>query len=291
MYICIIILIVSTVSLPHETRWLCVIPMTNGFSALPQLQSETTRGGVWLWPRFVSAESQYLASWWSKLSPSVKAMEMLWVNVPWNSTTHPIAHRQLPPHQDGGPMSSPLNNPHPPAPPWCYLPSSSPRGHISLSNTYHPSHTWHLLAGGQGLLAVFMVPYEGGVGGLRWNEWFRGHVPQMGFWSQRVRWASGVKCLPPSIAGMQCVNINVIRIEFVLARHIPNHEDIVCQRRGKELGGEQGRAWSSMWLMENFRSPRISKFRLSTCHVIDSHTCDNSSSSDLIVGGFKGSKS
>jgi len=52
----------------------------------------------------------------------------------------------------------------------------------------------------------------------------------------------GVKHMPPSIAGMQCVNVNVIRREFVLARHIPDCEDIVHQRRGNELGGEQGRA-------------------------------------------------
>ena len=57
-----------------------------------------------------------------------------------------------------------------------------------------------------------------------------------------VHWASGVKCLPPSIAGMQCVNVNVIRREFVLARHIPDCEDIVHQRRGNKLVGEQGRA-------------------------------------------------
>jgi len=36
--------------------------------------------------------------------------------------------------------------------------------------------------------------------------------------------------------------------------------------------------------MEKFRSPRISKFGHSTCHVINSHTCDNSSSSDFSTG-------
>jgi len=121
-----------------------------GLIVVPYLL-QCDRGRVWLWPRFVSRESQYLASWWSKLSLSVKAMEMLWVDVPWNSATHPIAHQQLPPHQDRGPMSSPPINPHPPAPPQCYLPSSSPRGHVSLSNTYCPLHTWHLSPGGQGL--------------------------------------------------------------------------------------------------------------------------------------------
>ena len=39
----------------------------------------------------------------------------------------------------------------------------------------------------------------------------------------------------------QCVNVNVITREFVLARHLPNHEDVVHQSRGKELGGESGK--------------------------------------------------
>jgi len=42
--------------------------------------------------------------------------------------------------------------------------------------------------------------------------------------------------------GMQCVNVNVIRREVALARHIPDHEDNAHQRRGKELGGALGRA-------------------------------------------------
>ena len=42
-------------------------------------------------------------------------------------------------------------------------------------------------------------------------------------------------------SSMQCVDVDVITREFVLARHLPDHEDIVHQSRGKELGGESGK--------------------------------------------------
>ena len=38
-----------------------------------------------------------------------------------------------------------------------------------------------------------------------------------------------------------------------------------------------GRAWSWTWLMEKFTSPKFSKFGHSTCHMINTHTCNNSS--------------
>ena len=41
-------------------------------------------------------------------------------------------------------------------------------------------------------------------------------------------------------SSMQCVDVDVIAREFVLARHLPDHEDIVHQSR-KELGGESGK--------------------------------------------------
>ena len=68
---------------------------------------------------------------------------------------------------------------------------------------------------------------------------------------------------------MQCVDINVITREFVLARHLPNHEDVAHQRRGKELGGESRKLDV---LREKFLSPKIAKFVCSTWHMIDSHT-------------------
>ena len=42
-------------------------------------------------------------------------------------------------------------------------------------------------------------------------------------------------------SSMQCVDVNVITREFVLARYLPDHEDVAHQSRGKELGGESGK--------------------------------------------------
>ena len=42
-------------------------------------------------------------------------------------------------------------------------------------------------------------------------------------------------------SSMQSVDVDVITREFVLARYLPNHEDVVHQSRGKELGGESGK--------------------------------------------------
>ena len=54
----------------------------------------------------------------------------------------------------------------------------------------------------------------------------------------------------------------------MLAKHLSDHEDVVHQRRGKELGGESGKL---DMLMEKFLSPKFSEFVCSTCHMIDSH--------------------
>ena len=126
-----------------------------------------------------------------------------------------------------------------PAPPWHYLPSSS-------------HHTLQYLLPTAYLASIIRQPGSS-----------RCIVPQMGlelmsllgFWSKE--------------SSMQCVNINVITREFVLARHLPNHEDIAHQRREKELGGESRKL---DMLREKFLSPKFSEFVHSMCHVIDSHT-------------------
>ena len=86
-----------------------------------------------------------------------------------------------------------------------------------------------------------------------------------------IRWPGSSCCIVPQMglelmsllgfwskeSSMQCVNINVITREFVLARHLPDHEDIAHQRREKELGGESRKL---DMLREKFLSPKISKF-------------------------------
>ena len=57
-------------------------------------------------------------------------------------------------------------------------------------------------------------------------------------------------------SSMRCVNVDVITREFVLARHLPDHEDIAHRSRGKELGGESRKL---DLLREKFLSPKISK--------------------------------
>ena len=51
---------------------------------------------------------------------------------------------------------------------------------------------------------------------------------------------------------------------IVLARHLPDHEDVAHRRRGKELGGESVKLEV---LRKKFPSPKISEFIRSTCHA------------------------
>jgi len=53
-----------------------------------------------------------------------------------------------------------------------------------------------------------------------------------------------------------------------------------------QWGGWKGRAW--MWLREKFRSSKITKFRHSTCCMIDAHTCINSSVAWTIICDMHG---
>jgi len=149
----------------------------------------------------------------------------------------------------------------------CHHPEAT--SHSPILTALHILGICHWVAGVFWLHLWCRMREVWGVGG------FWGHVSQeslLGFWGK-------VSATFDGMIKLVCnVSMSMSSGEFVLARHIPNHEDIACQRRGKELGGALARAWSWSWLTEKFRSPKFSKFGCSTCCVIDSHTCNNSSS-------------
>ena len=65
---------------------------------------------------------------------------------------------------------------------------------------------------------------------------------------------------------MQCVNVNVIMREFVLARHLPDHED-VAHEEGEGAGWEEQEVGPVKG-----KVPKSKNFQIHRCHVNDSHT-------------------
>ena len=193
-----IILIVTTVSLPPKTQ-----------GPHQEILLQCNRGGVWSWPRFLTRESP------EDTVSDVKVQE--------EQKTYMHSKRLM--QQDQGlqpipllrdnilhiPMSSPLNTP---------TPSTSltlPSFIVTQRSCRTPQY-------------LLPTAYLASI--IRWPGSSCCVVPQMGSESMSLLGLWGKE------SSMQCVHINVIMREFVLARHLPDHEDVVHQRRGKELGGE-----------------------------------------------------